>query len=63
MTPNQTDVAALIAEYNQAPHFGLLKSRGMGYMTPLEVWNDARHCWMPGVDPAWKMEGVSILLS
>jgi hypothetical protein len=38
--PKQADIAALIAEYNQAPQFGLPqieRTRGMRYVTSLET--------------------------
>jgi transposase InsO family protein len=64
--PKQADVAALIAEDNQAPHFGLPqieRPRGMGYVAPLEVGNDPKYRWTPDVNPTWTVDGVSIPLS
>jgi hypothetical protein len=66
MAPKQADVATMIAESHQPPHFGLSqieRTRPMGRMTPLEVWSDARHRWTPGVDLIWTVAGVSIRLS
>jgi hypothetical protein len=63
MAPKQADVAALIAECNQAPHLGSLTSKGEEKWDTRLLWNDARHRWTPGVDPTWTVDGVSTLLS
>jgi transposase InsO family protein len=65
VVPKRADVAALIGEYNPAPHFRLPqieRPRKMGQIAPLEGRNDPRHGWTPGVNPTWTVDGVSIPL-
>jgi transposase InsO family protein len=48
MAKESQDVDRLVEEYNETPHFGLRKvqrTRGVGPLTPKEVWNDpSQHC-------------------
>jgi transposase InsO family protein len=63
MSPNADDVLRLIAEPMEFPCFGLPQiqgTRGMGPMTPHEVWSDISHQWRNGIDPIWSVDGVSI---
>jgi hypothetical protein len=56
MAPTPEDVPALIAEYNETPHFGLpeiMRGRGMSRLTPNEACGERDLHWRPGVDPAW----------
>jgi hypothetical protein len=43
MAPQEDDIPDVIAEYDRMAHFWLHQiqwTRGMGCMTPVEIWND-----------------------
>jgi hypothetical protein len=62
MAAGPDEVATLIDQYNNIPHFSLpriQRTHGVGEMTPEEVWNDSNLHMGPETKPTWTIDGVS----